>query len=72
MKIDYWKMRGDLQALYADTLKNIASRLGCDRVRGMNKGQLADYIVRVAKNLGDTPERDWIFKCIDECDKVGG
>jgi len=42
----YWERRIGLDNLYADTLRNMAAKLGATTVRNMNKGQLADFIIR--------------------------
>ena len=63
MKSTYWERRQGLDGLYADTLKNMAARMGCRTVRQMNKGQLADYIIRNENNVDDS---NFIDACIKE------
>jgi len=61
MMSPYWKRRSGLDELYADTLKNMAARLGCGTVRQMNKGQLADFIIRNEEATGKT---QYVNDCI--------
>ncbi len=60
----YWERRDGLDKLYADALKNMAAKLGCNTVRIMNKGQLADYIIRAEKTVVES-------KYIDDCIAAG-
>ena len=56
----YWERRTGLDNLYADTLRNMAAKLGCTNPRIMNKGQLADFIIRTESGYDD-------IKYVNDC-----
>ena len=56
----YWDRRDGLDKLYVDTLRNMAAQMGCNTPRIMNKGMLADYIIRHEHTVAES-------KFIDDC-----
>jgi len=58
------QMRNGLVFLYADTLKQIAAKVGHPNPRPLNKLQTIAFIVDKAEH-GE--KRDYIVQCVNEC-----